>query len=59
VSRIAKIAYFFIAIVTMACFAFASVLMAENHPGWATLLFVLAIVITGAGFVTKARLVHK
>lgn len=58
-SSIAKIAYFFVAVITMACFAVASVLMAQNHPGLAAVFFALAIVITGAGFVTRAKLLNK
>lgn len=58
-SRTAKITYFFVAIITMVCFALASVMMAQNHPALSTVFFVLAFLITGLGFVARARLLSK
>ncbi|GEO26145.1 hypothetical protein AAC03nite_19300 [Alicyclobacillus acidoterrestris] len=53
-----KILFFFISLFTMACFALGSVMMAQGRGWLATLFFVLAVLITGLGFVTKRRLVR-
>jgi hypothetical protein len=55
----AKIAFFLVAVTTMACFAVASILMA-NGDGWAAFaLFALAIVLTAGGFITKSKVLRK
>lgn len=54
-----KIALFFVAVSTMACFAIASILMA-NGNGWAAFaVFTLAIVLTACGFITKSKVLRK
>ena len=54
-----KIMFFFFAVITMACFAIASILMAEGNGWGAFLLFALAILLTGAGFITRKRVLRK
>jgi hypothetical protein len=43
----------------MVSLAVASVMMAENHGSLATLFFVLSILLIGAGFVFKAKVLKK
>ncbi len=42
----------------MACFALGSVMLAEEHGGLAVLLFVVAVVLTGFGFMTRKRILR-
>jgi len=58
-TRSTKFVFFLIALFTMASFAVASVAMAVNKPWWALLLFVLAIVLTGCGFVARRRFIGQ
>jgi hypothetical protein len=47
--------YFIVALLVMACFAVGSVMMAEDRPGIAAVLFIVAIVGAGVGFATKRK----
>ncbi len=42
----------------MACFALGSVMLAEERGGLAVLLFVVAVVLTGLGFMTRKRILR-
>ena len=54
-----KIMFFVIAVVSMVCFAIASILMA-NGDGWASFgLFVLAFGFISAGFVMKRKVLRN
>lgn len=55
-SRMAKVVYFFVAVSIIICLAFASILMAQEKPGLAGLLFAIGMVIAIIGFVVKAKL---
>jgi hypothetical protein len=58
-SQTAKISFFILAVVTMACFACASVMMAEGRGGYALSLFILAIVLVGCGFMVRKRILRR
>lgn len=55
-SRNAKIAYFFVALLSMACLALASLSMAQGRAFAATVLFVVAFAMIAIGFVVRKRL---
>ncbi len=55
-SRTAKIAYFFVSLLSMTCLALASLSMATGRPYTATALFVIAFLMIGAGFIARKRL---
>jgi len=57
-SRKAKIGYFFVALFTMACLGGASVSMAVGMAWVATVLFAVAFVVIGIGFVVRKRLLR-
>lgn len=59
VSRTAKIAYFFLAIATMACFAAGSACLALEQGAWAAAWFVLAVALAAAGFIAKRRILKR
>jgi hypothetical protein len=54
-----KFGFFLLALVTMGCFAIATVVMAEGKGGLAIALYVLAFVIVGCGFTIKRRILPK
>lgn len=60
-----KVMFFFIAVISLACLAYGSILAADSltmssQTGWeSTFFFVLAFVVIGIGFVTKRRIVQK
>ncbi|WP_067932704.1 DUF5325 family protein [Alicyclobacillus kakegawensis] len=53
-----KVTFFCLAVCTMACFALGSVMLAEERGGLAVLLFVVAVVLTGLGFMTRKRILR-
>lgn len=55
-SRNAKVAYFFVSLLSMTCLALASLFMAMGRAWAATLLFIAGFVLIGAGFVARKRL---
>ncbi len=59
VSRTAKVIYFFVALLVMACFAVGSVMLAEQRPAIAVTLFVLAVLGAGAGFASKRKVMNR
>jgi ABC-type xylose transport system permease subunit len=59
VSSTAKVVYFIVALLVMACFAVGSVMMAEDRPGIAAVLFIVAIVGAGVGFATKRKVMKR
>jgi len=54
-----KFVFFLVALATMTCFAVASVAMAQGHGWLASGLFVVALLMTTAGFVTKSRVMRR
>jgi hypothetical protein len=59
VSSTAKVVYFIAALLVMTCFAVGSVMMAEDQPKVAAVLFIAAIVGAGAGFATKRKVMKR
>ncbi|MCL6631354.1 MAG: DUF5325 family protein [Alicyclobacillus herbarius] len=57
-SQLQKVTFFCLAVITMACFAVGSVMLAEERGGVAALLFVAAILLTGIGFITRKRILR-
>ncbi|MCL6517116.1 hypothetical protein [Alicyclobacillus sp.] len=58
-SRTVKLVYFFLAVVTMVCFAAGSATLAQGRADWAAVLFVAAIAMTAAGFIAKGRILKR
>jgi hypothetical protein len=58
-SQTAKVLYFFVALSIMACFAVGSVMLAQERPVPALVLFVVAFVATGIGFAVKGKLMKR
>ncbi len=58
-SSAAKVVYFIVALLVMACFAVGSIMMAQDRPGVAAVLFITAIVGAGAGFATKRKVMKR
>ena len=58
VSTQAKVAFFFISLVSMACFAVGAILMAVNRWAFGGLMLLVAICVIGSGFVVRKRVME-
>lgn len=58
-SKTAKLVYFFVAILTMALLAAASLAMAQNRAALSVTLFVIAFALIAASFIVKARILAR